>query len=143
MIKMMIGKPGTGKTKHLIAEVNEGVKRAKGYVVYISITNNHMFQIDYRVRFTSMKDYQINDPVGFYGFISGIIASNYDVEGIYVDGLQEITNASLEDLEEFFERLGVLELKYNVNFIFSISHEGGPLPDYFNRYKIQQLPDIP
>ena len=139
MIKIMIGKPGAGKTKQLIAEVNEGVKRSKGHMVYISVSNSHMFQIDYRVRFTSMKDYHVNDATGFYGFLSGIIASNYDVEGIYVDGLQKITNCELAELEGFFERLGVLELKYNVNFIFTISHEGGSLPDYLNRYKVQQL----
>ncbi|GAB6087112.1 hypothetical protein [Alkaliphilus crotonatoxidans] len=138
MIKIIIGKMGSGKTRQLIEEANEAVKRAKGHIVYIDRNNNHMFQIDYRIRFTGMKDYHINDHAGFYGFLSGIIASNYDIEGIYVDGLNEITNSSPLELEDFFQKLGRLELKYNVNFTFTLPMEE-TVPDYLHQYKLHEV----
>ncbi len=139
MIKIITGKKGSGKTKHLIEEANESVKRAKGHIVYIDLNSSHMFQIDYRIRFTNMKDYHVDDEAGFYGFLSGIIASNYDIEAIYVDGLIEITNTSPAELEEFFKKLGKLELKYNVSFIFTFPQGEEPLPDYLNEYKLHQV----
>lgn len=139
MIKIITGSKGAGKSKVLIEEANEAVKKAKGYIVYVDTNNSRMFQIDYRIRFTNMKDYKIENAVGFYGFLSGIIASNYDVESIYVDGLLEITNDSLANLEEFFNKLGKLELKYNVSFYFTVPDEEQPLPAYLSKYKLQQI----
>jgi len=60
MIKLIIGKEGSGKTRTLIQEANESIKRTKGNIVFLDVDNNHMFQIDYKIRFMGLKDYQIN-----------------------------------------------------------------------------------
>ncbi|AOY78096.1 hypothetical protein [Clostridium formicaceticum] len=134
MIKLVLGKKGSGKTRALIQDANDSVKRTKGHIVFIDIDNSHMFQIDYKIRFMPLKDYKVKDEESFYGFLCGIIASNYDVESIYIDDLCKITEKPLEDMESFFNKLSVLEIKYNVSFIFSISRTEENLPSFLKKY---------
>lgn len=139
MIKIIIGDKGSGKSKTLIQDANEAVKKTKGHLVFVDVDNSHMFQIDYNIRFMGLKDYSITNEEAFYGFICGVIASNYDVEGIYIDGLTRITNKKPEELEDFFNKISTLELKYNVNFIFTIHGKKEELPKYLEKYIVQIL----
>lgn len=139
MIKLITGKEGSGKSKLLINTANESIKKAKGYIIFIDYDNSHMFQIDYRGRFVGVKDYGFNDDVGFYGFLCGIIASNYDIEAIYIDSLEKITGKEVQDLEPFFSKLDVLEMKYNVSFIFTLSLVKEELPDFLSKYSVEEV----
>jgi len=140
MIKLIIGKEGSGKTRQLIQEANDAVKSTKGHIVYIDIDNSSMFQIDYKIRFMGLRDYQIENEQEFYGCLCGVIASNYDVESIYIDGLVKITNKSLDEMENFFRKVDSLEIRYNVNFIFALSvDEVEELPEFLKKYMISEV----
>lgn len=140
MIKLITGKEGSGKTRTLIQEANESIKKTKGHIVFLDVDNSHMFQIDYKIRFMGLKDYQIDNEEAFYGYICGIIASNYDVESIYIDGLLRITDKPLKEMENFFEKLDALEIRYNVNFIFTITTDSTEdLPDFLKKYIILEV----
>lgn len=139
MIKLIVGKKGSGKTKYLIDTANDSIKKVKGHVVFIDYDNSHMFQIDYRVRFMSIKEYKIYDDVGFYGYLCGIIASNYDIETIYIDSLYRISQCELTQLQTFFSNLDMLEMKYNVSFVFNISCDLDQLPEFMKKYTIVNL----
>ncbi|MCC5909959.1 MAG: ATP-binding protein [Clostridiaceae bacterium] len=134
MIKLIVGKEGSGKTQALIEDANEAVKKTKGHIVFIDTHNTNMFQIDYKIRFMSLKDYTISSEDEFYGFLCGISASNYDTESIYIDELLRITAKPLEELKNFFEKLAILEMKYNINFIFTINNKSEELPEYLQKY---------
>ncbi|KAB3531630.1 ATP-binding protein [Alkaliphilus pronyensis] len=134
MIKLFMGKKGSGKTKRLIDSANDSIKKVKGHVVYVDYDNSHMFQIDYRVRFISTKEYQITDEEGFYGFLCGIIASNYDIETVFIDSLYSITRKELKELEGFFSKLDSLEMKYNVSFILSVNCDKEEPPMFLSKY---------
>ncbi|ABR49801.1 conserved hypothetical protein [Alkaliphilus metalliredigens QYMF] len=134
MIKLIIGKKGSGKTKLLIESANDHIKKAKGHIAFIDYDNSHMLQVDYRIRFITTKDYSIKDGVGFFGFLCGIIASNYDIETIYVDHLYNITQKELADLNWFFKQLDQLDLRFNINFVIGLDKDLEELPDYLKKY---------
>ena len=92
MIKLIVGAAGTGKTKTLTQLANENIKKTRGHLVYISYWGRRTLQIDYRIRYININEYQISSGQGLYGFICGVIASNYDIETIYIDGLYKIIN---------------------------------------------------
>lgn len=142
MIKLFVGKKGSGKTKHLIDSANESIKKVKGHVVYIDYDNSHMFQIDYRVRFISTKEYNITNEEVFYGFLCGIIASNYDIETIYIDGIFKIVQKDMDKLEDFFRRLDAIELKFNVSFNLSISMDSDELPSFLRKYTLSNIEEV-
>ena len=139
MIKLIVGKKGSGKTKRLVDMANEAVKKSKGHVVFIDMDNSKMFQIDYRARFMHLNEYDLSNEMEFYGFICGVVASNYDIEHIYVDGLIKLSPDGLNSLEPFFERLSKVELKYNISFVFGISWDEDDVPEYLKRFQLEYL----
>ena len=139
MIKLVIGKKGSGKTKRLVDMTNEAAKKAKGHVVFIDMDNSKMFQIDYRARFMHLNEYELADEMEFYGFLCGVVASNYDIEHVFVDGLIKLSTNGLEGLKPFFERLSKVELKYNISFVFGISWDMEEVPEYMKRFQLEYL----
>ena len=59
MVELLIGKKGTGKTKALIEKVNTALTVAKGNVVYISNSDEHIFNIKSKVRMADTSDFDI------------------------------------------------------------------------------------
>lgn len=139
MIKLIVGPVGVGKTKQIIKKANEDVKKSKGHLVYIDNKKIRMLELDSKIRFINAGEYNIKNQETFLGFICGIIASNYDIGTIYIDGLYRITQMDLNKMESFFRQLDVLELKYNIDFVLTISFNKEDLPKFLKKYIVVQL----
>ena len=135
MIKLIVGAAGTGKTKMLTRLANEDVKKTRGHLVYIDYKDGRMLRVDHRIRYINIDEYQISGEQGLYGFICGVIASNYDIETIYIDGLYKIINAGSDNLEELFKRLDSIGDKYDIDFVITISCDKEDLPGYLKTYQ--------
>ena len=138
MVKLLVGKKGTGKTKALLSEVTAAASVAKGNVVFIS--NNitgAMVDIPRTVRVTDTSDFDIVNYSEFEGFICGIISGNYDITNIFVDGLFRIVktdNDSLDGLETFLDRLEKISSKFNITFVITVCMDADSAPDYVKRF---------
>ncbi len=132
MIKALTGGKGAGKTKALIAQVNEAVETAKGNVIFISNnTSSAMYDIKRAVRMIDTTDFDIVDYSEFEGFICGIISGNYDITNIFVDGLFKIVRGDdLDGLERFLKRLENISKKFGIAFVLSMSIDEKSAPDY-------------
>lgn len=132
MIKLLIGKKGTGKTKELISQVNAAAEVAKGNVVFISnSTSSSMYDIIRSVRMIDTTDFDIANYSEFEGFICGIISGNYDITDIFVDGTFKIVKSdNLDGLERFLTRLDDISKKFNISFVLSLSIDVNEAPDY-------------
>ncbi len=135
MIKLIVGAAGTGKTKMLTQLANEDVKKTRGHLVYIDYKEGRMLRVDYKIRYINIDEYQISGEQGLYGFICGVIASNYDIETIYIDGLYKIINAGSDNLEELFKKLDNIGHKHDVDFAITISCDKEDLPEYLKTYQ--------
>ena len=65
----------------------------------------------------------------FQGFVCGVIATDYDVEQVYIDGLYKIAKSGKEKLESVIERLDYLSKTFDVNFIISVNHDIEDIPE--------------
>lgn len=132
MVKLLIGKKGTGKTKALIEQVNTASSVAKGNVVFISNnTSSTMFDISRNVRMADTTDFDIVNYSEFEGFICGIISGNYDITNIFVDGLFKIVKSDdLDGLENFLARLEKISAKFDIAFVLTLSIDIDEAPDY-------------
>ncbi len=132
MIKLLIGKKGSGKTKELIAAVNASAEVAKGNVVFISNnTSSAMYDVTRKVRMIDTSDFDIINYSEFEGFICGIISGNYDITDIYVDGLFKIVDGdNLDGLEKFLARLEKISKKFDISFVLSLSISVEDAPEY-------------
>ena len=136
MIKLLIGKKGTGKTKALLEQVNAASSVAKGNVVFISNnTSSAIFDISKKVRMTDTTDFDIANYSEFEGFICGIISGNYDITNIFVDGLFKIVNGDdLDGLENFLTRLEKISVKFDISFVLTLSIDADAAPDYVKNF---------
>ena len=87
MIQVIMGLKGSGKTKKLIASVNEAVANAQGDVVCIEYGKQLIHDVNYRVRLVDSKEYGISNRDMLKGFLSGLHAGNFDITNVYIDNL--------------------------------------------------------
>ena len=121
MLKLMIGVKGTGKTKTLIEKVNAAAAASSGNVVCIEKGTVLRFDIKSNVRLIDTEEYLIHDAGALYGFIAGILASNYDVTDLFVDNTLKICNGNVAALEAFLGEVEALLAKREVNVFMTAS----------------------
>lgn len=84
------------------------VKQTSGHLVFIDDDNRPMHELARDIRFINTESYEITDFNTLYGLICGILAQDYDVEKIYVDGLMSGIDLKQEGAEEQFNKLASL-----------------------------------
>lgn len=134
MVKFLIGEAGSGKTKQMIATANEAVENAKGEIVYIEVSSKHMLQLHRNIRFVSSAEYSVDSLKSLYGFVCGLLSSNYDIEKIYVDGLDKITGPITDDVIEFIECIGKIGRQREVEIFISANIDDKDLVDKLAGY---------
>ena len=121
MIKLIIGGKGSGKTKTLIDLVNTAAVSTKGSVVCIEKGTQLRFNVKPNVRLINTEEYLVNDAQSLYGFVAGILASNYDVTDLFVDNTLKICGGNVAAFEALLENLNTLLAKNSVNVFMTAS----------------------
>ncbi|EFI42329.1 MULTISPECIES: hypothetical protein [Peptoniphilus] len=125
MIKYILGTKGSGKTRWLINNANEDFKSGNGNIAFVEVDDDHIFSLDYNVRLINATDYRLNNVESFYGFICGLMAMDYDLQKIYIDGIYKVLKLNIEDLEFIKNKLEKVkdienrEIYINVDYVLS------------------------
>ena len=129
MVQIIAGRKGKGKTKHLLDMANDSIKKAIGSIVYLDKSSKHMYELNNRVRLINVNEFPILTSQGFVGFISGIISQDHDIETMFLDSFLKLACLEGEDISETIATLENLSAKYDVNFVLSVSMDGGEMPE--------------
>lgn len=122
MVKLLVGRKGSGKTKQMIDIANEKVDTSKGSVVFINKNHRLMLNLKHNIRVACMEDFpHITNSDEYIGFIYGILSSNHDIDVIFIDGILKHADVSLGNLPEFIERLKKISENFDVDFVVSLS----------------------
>ena len=84
MLKIFAGLKGSGKTKHLIELVNSAQSTTNGNVVCIEQGTKLIHEINSATRLINIADYGVDDWQKLYGFVCGVLASNYDLAHLFI-----------------------------------------------------------
>ena len=95
MIKLIVGTKGSGKTKAMIDMINDSVKTSKGNVVVVEKGMKLTYEVPNAARLIDLDEYKIA------GGVAGLLASNYDITDLYIDGILKV-------LDHDINRLGVV-----------------------------------
>ena len=125
MIKIIIGKKGSGKTKKLVDLVNEATSKSLGNVVCIEKGDTLTFSVTHKARLIDADAYGISGYGEYYGMVSGIKAGNHDVTHIFGDATLRIGTRNYDELVDFLERVSKIE---DVEFLFTVSAAKEELP---------------
>ena len=83
MIKLIVGKKGSGKTKILVDMVNNAAKTTDGNVVCVEQKPKLTYDLDHSVRLLDVVNYDISGFDAFYGYVAGLLSGNYDITELY------------------------------------------------------------
>ena len=135
MINISMGLKGTGKTKALIDQVNASVSEENGSVICIEKGDKLRFQVSPQARLISADEFKISDYNTFYGFISGLIAGNYDITVIYIDSIMKICqNEEISALEDFIEKLQYILNTHEMKIFITVSSDVNLATDKIKKY---------
>ncbi len=129
MIKLIIGKKGSGKTKKLIDLVNSTATTSKGNVVCIEKGDTLTFSISHKVKLIDVEAYGASGYGEYYGMLCGICAGNHDVTDVFGDATLRIGTRDYEELADFLDRVSALAEDSHVNFTFTVSCDKADLPE--------------
>ncbi|MCR4621987.1 MAG: hypothetical protein K5663_07890 [Clostridiales bacterium] len=140
MIQVIAGIKGSGKTKRLIDIANDALKSEHGLVVFVDDDKRYMYDLRHEIRFVDAGEYQgVRGATAdvFLGFLSGMLAVNYDITLVCVDAfLKLIKSTPIEETEGFFSRLNALSEHSGVRFVLNVSSDIEALPVFIKQYII-------
>lgn len=128
MISLIIGKKGSGKTKHLVELVNAAVDASKGNVVCIEKGLKLTYDLTHKARLVDSDEYGINNYDALYGFLTGMCAGDYDMTDIFVDATLRIGGREPDKFADFIEKLSKLGAIADINITFTVSCDEADLP---------------
>lgn len=136
MIKIITGQTGEGKTKLMIDAANETVKNLTGHAVYIDSCPNHRLALSHEIRLVETCHFHLKSQQHFFGFLCGLLASNHDIQVVFIDELIKITHSSLDEIAKIFEQIKALSHEFDVDFIIGTSCSNEELPTQLAPYLI-------
>ena len=135
MIRVIMGKKGSGKTKQMIEMINNAVQTEHGNVVCIEKGNKLTFDIHYQIRLVESSQYDIADYTALKGFVSGLYAGNYDISQIFIDSLCKIVPSDISpEVEKFLDWLENFSEKHNIKFVVTISADQALATDGISKF---------
>ena len=136
MIHVMMGLKGSGKTKKMVDSINQTVADAQGDVVCIEYGNHLTYDVSYRVRLVSSKEYGICNVDMLQGLLSGLHAGNFDITNVYIDNLYKTIGADRATGEAFILWCADFAKKHNMNITITVSDDPAEASDAVKAFLI-------
>ncbi|MCT4631263.1 MAG: hypothetical protein N4A76_00830 [Firmicutes bacterium] len=124
MINLLIGQPGSGKTKDMIEAANKSQATAKGSIVFVCESNESILELKHDIRYIDISEYPIESSNALIPFLYGLLGSNNDIEKIYLDGILNIYIMTAEEICSWLDRVKILSDNHKVDFEISVSISG-------------------
>jgi len=134
MIKLIVGKKGSGKTKAMLDSIAAAVNSESGNVIFVCNSNRHMLEVTHAARMVDVSDADTETYRLFKSFINGMLSQNYDISHIFIDSLFKVVPDDKDGLGDFINALEEISEKNNVKFTICISADKSELPDSIHKY---------
>ncbi|MCH5155066.1 MAG: hypothetical protein J1F69_00520 [Clostridiales bacterium] len=130
MISVIYGEKGTGKTKRVMDGANAAAETATGQVIFIT-DNNQSLGLAPNIRFVNVAEYGVRNTYELSGFLKGMLATNFDIQYVFIDGLSRLLAVEPEALKPIFD---TMEKFADTDFTATVS--AAKLPNFMNKFKI-------
>jgi ABC-type uncharacterized transport system ATPase subunit len=141
MVKLIVGEKGSGKTKKLLDMVTAAANVSKGNVVCIEKGQSLRFDLKYHIRLIDITEYDVRGSDAYYGFISGLLAGNYDITEVFGDSTFKILfgkdKNDFEAMADFVLRVQKLVGKGGPDVIFSVSCKVCDIPERVREFILE------
>ena len=128
MVSLIIGNKGSGKTKRLIALINEAVDKSNGTVVCIEKSPLLTYEVTHKARLIETERFAVEGCDAFYGMVCGIIAQDHDITEIFVDATFKIIGRDYDAFATLIEKLSKVSAENEIDIVFTVSEDEDKLP---------------
>jgi hypothetical protein len=128
MISLIIGNKGSGKTKRLIALINEAVEKSDGTVVCIEKSPLLTYEVTHKARLIETERFDVEGCDAFYGMVCGVIAQDHDITEVFVDATFKIVGRDYDEFAALINKLSKISEDTGVDFVFTVSEDKEKLP---------------
>lgn len=133
MIKLIVGTKGSGKTKTMIDMINDATKTATGNVVVIEKSMQLTTSINHAARLVDVDEYKISGADMLYGFVTGVLAGNYDITNMFIDGILKVCGQDMEAAGRVLNAINAVAGD-SVKVVVTISAQAEALPDSIKKF---------
>ena len=133
MIQLIVGDKGSGKTKTIIEMMNEAVDKTGGHIVCIEKGMKSTYNIRSEVRIIDVDDYNIRGYEEYFGFFMGVLAGDYDIEEVYLDGSLKIGYGDVDGLADMLDRITDVAPE-NIKVVVTVSTDLANLTEKIKKF---------
>ena len=134
MLKLIVGTKGSGKTKTMLEMIDKATKTTSGNIVVIEKCMKLTTEINHAARLVDVDEYNVVGADMLYGFVAGVLAGNYDITELFIDGILKTCNHDLEGLGAFLAKVEGLAATAGTNVTITISAAAADLPEDVKKY---------
>ncbi|MGN0975684.1 MAG: hypothetical protein ACI4OL_06755 [Gemmiger sp.] len=133
MMKLIVGAKGSGKTKTMIDMINDATKTTDGNIVVIEKSMKLTTEINHKARLLDVDEYGIRGADMFYGFVAGVLAGNYDITELFVDGILRIVDHDMEEATRLLDNINKITGD-SIAVVVTVSANPEELPEGIKKY---------
>ena len=131
MLKLIVGAKGSGKTKTMI---DKAVKTTSGNIVVIEKCMKLTTEINHSARLVDVDEYGVAGADMLYGFVAGVLAGNYDITELFIDGILRIID---HDMDAAVKVLNAIDkITSNIEVVVTVSADAADLPEELKKFVI-------
>ena len=134
MIQVIYGEKGAGKTKQIVEQANAEAKTAKGIIVFLDRSNHRIHDLDRAIRLVDASHYGLCHQKDILSFIKGMLAANFDIEKIFIDGTTRLLDCNVADLQVLYDGIDAIGKEFNVDFVITASSDKSDLPPFIAKF---------
>lgn len=132
MLKLIVGTKGSGKTKTMIDMIDKAVKTTSGNIVVIEKCMKLTTEINHSARLVDVDEYGIVGADMLYGFVAGMLAGNYDITELFLDGILRITDHDMAAAAKVLNAID--KITPNIEVVVTVSADAADLPEDLKKF---------
>ncbi|MBE5036823.1 hypothetical protein INF35_03365 [Subdoligranulum sp. DSM 109015] len=133
MIKLIVGPKGAGKTKTMIDMINDATQTTSGNIVVIEKSMKLTTSINHKARLLDVDEYRIQGGDMLYGFVAGVLAGNYDITELFIDGILRIVDHDMDVATAVLDKIDAIT-RDSVEVVITVSSTEEALPEGIKKY---------
>lgn len=133
MIKLIVGPKGAGKTKTMIDMINDATQTTSGNIVVIEKSMKLTTSINHKARLLDVDEYHVQGGDMLYGFVAGVLAGNYDITELFIDGILRIVDHDMEVATAVLDKIDAIT-RDSVEVVITVSSTEEALPEGIKKY---------
>ena len=134
MLNLIVGPNASGTTKTMIDMIATAVKTTSGNIVVIEKCMKLTTEINHSARLVDVDEYGIVGADMLYGFVAGMLAGNYDITELFLDGILRITDHNMAAAAKVLNAID--KITSNIEVVVTVSADAADLPEDLKKFVI-------